>query len=139
MAKETIDTGRNKVDVDLEKYTDLVLKLDEAQDKIREMEKITKELKIATKSAQPTEKFSFGALFRDENDINEKSIIGFASFVMMLAFGIVDLVTGFWGKDIVISDTIYTSFVVVTLGAFGIAEAGKAFSKQSPIDIGEKT
>ena len=71
MAKETIDTGRNKVDVDLEKYTDLVLKLDEAQDKIREMEKITKELKIATKSAQPTEKFSFGALFRDENDINE--------------------------------------------------------------------
>ena len=38
MAKETIDTGRNKVDVDLEKYTDLVLKLDEAQDKIRELE-----------------------------------------------------------------------------------------------------
>ena len=49
---------------------------------------------------------------------------------MMLAFGIVDLVTGFWGQDINISDTIYTSFVVVTLGSFGIAEAGKAFGKQ---------
>ena len=44
MAKETIDTGTNKVDVDLDRYTDLILKLDEAQDKIREMEKITKEL-----------------------------------------------------------------------------------------------
>jgi hypothetical protein len=66
----------------------------------------------------------------DDNTINEKSIIGFASFLMMLAFGIVDLVTGFWGQDITISDTIYTSFVVVTLGSFGIAEAGKAFGKQ---------
>ena len=66
----------------------------------------------------------------DDNSINEKSIIGFASFLMMLAFGIVDLVTGFWGQDITISDTIYTSFVVVTLGSFGIAEAGKAFGKQ---------
>ena len=46
MAKETIDTGTNKVDVDLDRYTDLILKLDEAQDKIREMEKITKELTL---------------------------------------------------------------------------------------------
>ena len=85
------------------------------------MNKIQKELKIAT-AAQPVEKFSFGALFRDENDINEKSIIGFISFAMMVAFGITDLVTGFWGMDLAISDTIYTSFVVVTLGAFGISE-----------------
>ena len=42
MAKETIDTGTNKVDVDLDRYTDLILKLDEAQDKIREMEKLQK-------------------------------------------------------------------------------------------------
>ena len=130
MAKEIIDTGRNEVEMDLEKYIEMVLKLDEAQDTIREMNKIQKELKIATAAAQPVEKFSFGALFRDENDINEKSIIGFISFAMMVAFGITDLVTGFWGMDLAISDTIYTSFVVVTLGAFGISEAGKAFSKQ---------
>jgi hypothetical protein len=49
---------------------------------------------------------------------------------MMVAFGIVDLITGLNGVDLVISDTIYTSFVVVTLGSFGIAEAGKAFGKQ---------
>tara|TARA_A200000159_G_scaffold164783_1_gene196240 strand:- start:8084 stop:8473 length:390 start_codon:yes stop_codon:yes gene_type:complete len=129
MAEETVKTGSGQATVDLEKYTELVLKVDEAQDKIREMEKMSKELKIATAAAQPVERFSFGALFRDENDINEKSIIGFISFAIMVAFGLCDLVTAFWGMDLQISDTIYTSFVVVTLGAFGISEAGKAFGK----------
>ena len=130
MEKEIIDAGRNEVEIDLDKYTNLVLKLDEANDKIKEMERMSKELKIAAAGAKPRDKFSFGALFMDDNSINEKSIIGFASFLMMLSFGIVDLVTGFWGMDLAISDTIYTSFVVVTLGSFGIAEAGKAFGKQ---------
>ena len=130
MSEDTKSVSQGNGEINVEKYTQMVLKLDEANDKIREMEKLSKELQIATAAAKPKEKFSFGALFRDENDINEKSIIGFASFSMMLAFGIVDLVTGLWGMDLKISDTIYTSFVVVTLGSFGIAEAGKAFSKQ---------
>lgn len=124
------DNSRNEVEVDLDKYTDLILKLDDANDKIVEMEKVTKDLKKAALEAKPKEKFSFGSLFMDDNAINEKSIIGFISFGMMVAFGIVDLVTGLNGVDLVISDTIYTSFVVVTLGSFGIAEAGKAFGKQ---------
>ena len=130
MAKDTVDLGVGEAKVDLEKYTELVLKVDEAQDKIKEMEKLSKELQIATKAAKPVEKFSLGALFRDENDINEKAIVGFASFFMMVCFGIVDLVTGWTGQDFSISDTIYTSFVVVTLGCFGISEAGKAFSSK---------
>lgn len=130
MATETVNTGRGEATIDIEKYTEMVLKLDEAQDKIKEMEKLSKELQIATAAAKPQQKFSFGALFRDENDINEKSIIGFISFGLMTVFGICDLITAFMGQDLVISDTIYTSFVVVTLGAFGISEAGKAFGKQ---------
>jgi hypothetical protein len=31
------------------------------------------------------------------------------------------------GQELVISDTVFNSFVVITLGAFGIAEAGKIF------------
>lgn len=122
--------GMGNVQVDLEKYTELVLKVDEAQDKLDEMNRLSKELKIATAAAKPRESFSFGALFRDENDINEKAIIGFASFTLMVIFGACDLITAFWDMDLKISDTIYTSFVVVTLGAFGISEAGKAFGKQ---------
>jgi len=117
------------VEIDVAKYTEMVLKLDEAQDKIKEMEKISKELQIATAAAKPKERFSLGALFRDENDINEKAIIGFASFFLMVVFGCADLITAFWDMDLKVSDTIYTSFVVVTLGAFGISEAGKAFGK----------
>src|SRR5210317_2079764 len=128
MAKETVDTPTGQATVDLEKYTELVLKVDEAQDKIKEMESLSKELKVATAVAKPVQK-GFLSIFRDENNINEKSIIGFASFMMMVAFGVVDLITGLDGTPLEISDTIYTSFVVVTLGSFGIAEAGKAFGK----------
>ena len=107
-----------------------MLKLDDANDKIKEMEDLTKDLKVAALEAKPKEKFTLGSLFMDDNHINEKSIIGFISFFMMVVFGITDLITGYMGQDLVISDTIYTSFVVVTLGSFGIAEAGKAFGKQ---------
>jgi hypothetical protein len=116
--------------LDLDKYTDLLLKLDEATDKIKEMEALTKDLKKVAIEVKPKQKFTFSGLFMDDNTINEKAIIGFASFVMMVAFGIVDLLTGLAGTELVISDYIYTSFVVVTLGSFGISEAGKAFSSK---------
>ena len=69
-------------------------------------------------------------IFKDENDINEKTIVGFASFVVMVLFAIADLLTGYTGKDLVINEFIYNSFVIITLGSFGIAEAGKIFSKK---------
>jgi hypothetical protein len=48
----------------------------------------------------------------------------------MVAFGITDLVTGYAGKNLAISETIYTSFVIITLGSFGISEAGKIFGNR---------
>jgi hypothetical protein len=73
---------------------------------------------------------AFKDLFKDENDINEKSVVGFASFVIMVLFAIADLTTGYFGKDLVINEFVYNSFVIVTLGAFGIGEAGKIFGKK---------
>ena len=70
---------------------------------------------------------AFKDIFKDQNDINEKSVVGFAAFVIMVLFAVVDLVTGYVGKDLVINEFIYDSFVLVVLGAFGIAEAGKIF------------
>ena len=120
---ENKDNSRNEVEIDLEKYMALIDKLDEQEDKIKEMQEEAK--KARDQLAPPKRKMI--DLFLDDNDINEKSIIGFISFTLMTIFGICDLVTAFMGQDLVISDTIYTSFVVVTLGAFGISEAGKAF------------
>lgn len=69
-------------------------------------------------------------LFKDSNDINEKSVVGFASFVVMVLFAVIDLATGYFGKDLVINEFIYNSFVYIVLGSFGIAEAGKIFGKK---------
>ena len=73
---------------------------------------------------------AFKDIFKDKNDINEKSVVGFAAFVIMVLFAVVDLVTGYVGEDLVINEFIYDSFVYVVLGAFGIAEAGKVFGKK---------
>lgn len=70
---------------------------------------------------------AFKDMFKDENDINEKSVVGFGSFAVMVIFAFADIATGFFGKDLVISEFIYNSFVVITLGSFGIAEVGKIF------------
>ena len=117
------DNSRNEVEIDLDKYMAMIEKLDEQEDKIKEMQEEAK--KARDQLAPPKRKFI--DLFLDDNDVNEKAIIGFISFGLMTIFGICDLVTAFLGQDLVISDTIYTSFVEVTLGAFGISEAGKAF------------
>ena len=73
---------------------------------------------------------AFKNIFKDENDINEKSVVGFASFAVMTIFAFADLATGYFGRDLVINEFIYNSFVIITLGSFGIAEAGKVFGKK---------
>ena len=74
---------------------------------------------------------AFKELFKNNNDINEKSVVGFASFAVMVIFAAVDIITGFYGKELVIQDYIYNSFVIITLGSFGIAEVGKIFGKKN--------
>ena len=70
---------------------------------------------------------SFRDIFKDENGINEKSVVGFGSFLVMVLFALVDIVTGIYGKELHIQEYIYNSFVIIALGSFGIAEAGKIF------------
>jgi hypothetical protein len=69
----------------------------------------------------------FWDIFKDNNEYNEKTIIGFLSFAVMAVFAGADIVTGILGKSLVIQDTIFNSFVIITIGALGIAEAGKIF------------
>ena len=71
-------------------------------------------------------------LFKDKNEINEKNVIGFISFGVMVLFAITDLITSFIYENgtLVINDTIYNSFVFVTLGCFGISTFEKIKNKQ---------
>ena len=74
---------------------------------------------------------AFGGIFKDKNDINEKSVVGFMSFAVMVLAAVVDLATGYVGKDLIINEIIYNSFLIVTLGCFGIAGAEKIFGKDN--------
>lgn len=67
----------------------------------------------------------FKELFNDNNTINEKSVVGFTSFMMMVISLVVDLVTGWLGKELLINEFIFNGFLVITLGAFGIASVDK--------------
>lgn len=71
----------------------------------------------------------FVQIFKDDNDWNEKTIIGFLSFAVMVLVMLTDVITGAFGTDLPINDFTYNSFVVVTLGAFGIAGLEK-FAKK---------
>jgi hypothetical protein len=70
-------------------------------------------------------------LFNDNNDINEKSVVGFLSFLAMVAAMIVDLITGALGKELLINEFIFDGFLIITLGAFGIASVDKWVTKRA--------
>jgi ABC-type uncharacterized transport system permease subunit len=64
-------------------------------------------------------------MFMDDNDINEKSIVGFVAFIMMVICLAVDIWTGFHGQEMPINEFIFDGFMVITLGSFGIASVDK--------------
>lgn len=68
-------------------------------------------------------------LFNDNNSINEKSVVGFLAFIMMVLFAVADIVTGSLGKDLVINDFIFNAFLWLVLGSFGIGSVDKWINK----------
>ena len=72
----------------------------------------------------------FVEIFKNDNEWNEKTIIGFLSFAVMILVMLADVITGFCGVDLPINEFTYNSFVIVTLGSFGIAGIEK-FAKTS--------
>jgi ABC-type uncharacterized transport system permease subunit len=67
----------------------------------------------------------FSQLFNDNNTINEKSVVGFIAFLMMVISLVVDLITGWMGNELLINEFIFDVFLVITLGSFGIASVDK--------------
>lgn len=67
----------------------------------------------------------FKRMFMDDNDINEKSVVGFGAFIMMVICLGVDIWTGFHGQEMPINEFIFDGFMVITLGSFGIASVDK--------------
>lgn len=68
-------------------------------------------------------------LFNDNNSINEKSVVGFLAFIMMVAFAIADIITGTLGKDLLINEFVFNAFLWLVLGSFGIGSVDKWINK----------
>lgn len=71
----------------------------------------------------------FFEIFKDKNDYNEKTVIGFMSFAVMVIVMLADVITGALGLHLPINEFTYNSFVLVTIGSFGIAGLEK-FAKR---------
>jgi hypothetical protein len=73
----------------------------------------------------------FSQLFDDDNTINEKSVVGFIAFLMLVIALAVDLITGAYGKPLLINKFIFDGFMVIVLGSFGIASVDKWINKKN--------
>ena len=72
----------------------------------------------------------FRELFDDNNTINEKAVVGFLAFFLLCVALVVDLITGAWGKELLINKFIFDGFMVIVLGSFGIASVDKWLNKK---------
>jgi len=77
----------------------------------------------------------FHDLFSDDNQINEKSFVGFIAFICMVLALLVDLITGWLGKELLINEFIFDGFMVIVLGSFGIGSIDKFINAKK----GQKT
>ena len=68
-------------------------------------------------------------IFKNDNNWNEKAIVGFIAFAIMCLIMVADLVTGWVGSGLVINEFVYDSFVWVVLGSFSISGVEK-FAKK---------
>jgi hypothetical protein len=71
----------------------------------------------------------FHDLFNDDNSINEKSVVGFLSFIVMVFFAIADIISGYFRHTLLINEFIFNSFLWIVLGSFGIGSIDKWINK----------
>jgi len=73
----------------------------------------------------------FKNLFDDSNSINEKAVIGFLAFTMMVVFAVADIVTGAMAKPLIVNEFIFDAFKFLTVACFGIASVDKWINKKN--------
>ena len=55
-------------------------------------------------------------LFDDSNTINEKAVVGFIAFFMLIAVLSINLITGYLGSPVIPNEFIFDGFMVIVLG-----------------------
>lgn len=81
----------------------------------------------------------FTEIFKDTNEYNEKSIIGFLSFAIMTVTIAIDIITALLGYELKLNQFVYDSFVYVTIGSLGVAGLEKFANRKSNDNINNTT
>jgi ABC-type uncharacterized transport system permease subunit len=68
-------------------------------------------------------------LFNDQNSINEKAVVGFIAFIMMIIVLLTDVISGVLGRELPIHEFVFDGFMMITIGSFGIASVDKWINK----------
>lgn len=68
-------------------------------------------------------------IFRDDNEWNEKSIIGFVAFMFLLVIIFIDVVFAISDNELELSKNVYDILLWLVIGCFGISGIQK-FSKK---------
>lgn len=75
-------------------------------------------------------KDSFWTIFKDNNDWNEKSIIGFIAFIFMVGMVVVNMYSTWKGTPVVVEDYVFNAFTIIVVGSFGISGAENIMGKK---------
>jgi ABC-type uncharacterized transport system permease subunit len=77
-------------------------------------------------------------LFNDQNSINEKAVVGFIAFIMMVVTLATDVITGVLGREMPIQEFVFDGFMVIVLGSFGISSVDKWINKTKVNNDGQE-
>jgi fucose permease len=70
-------------------------------------------------------------MFSDKSDINQKAVLGFISFVLMVLYAIVDIVTGAIGITFVIEPIVFNGLMYTALTMCGITGVEAVFGNKN--------
>jgi len=70
-------------------------------------------------------------MFSDKSDINQKAVLGFVSFVLMVLYALVDIVTGAVGVAFVIEPIVFNGLMYTALTMCGITDVEAVFGNKN--------
>lgn len=70
-------------------------------------------------------------MFSDKSDINQKAVLGFVSFVLMVLYALVDIVTGAVGVAFVIEPIVFNGLMYTALTMCGITGVEAVFGNKN--------
>lgn len=70
-------------------------------------------------------------MFSDKSDINQKAVLGFVSFVLMVLYALADIVTGIMGIAFVIEPIVFNGLMYTALTMCGITGIEAVFGNKN--------